>query len=81
MRLAHPVYLPARQKVRIAVEILHPFRWPAPGDSALDEKLKDFVKQCLNNVAGFVLFDEPDRCQVELPRAWDAVESAPPASY
>lgn len=77
MRLAHPVYLPARQRVRIAVEVSHPFQWPAPGDPTQDDKLKDFVRQRLTNVAGFVLFDEAHRCQVELPRAWNMVEQAP----
>jgi hypothetical protein len=80
MRLAHPVYLPARQRVRISIEVSHPFLWPAPGDAALDDKLKDFVKQRLTNVAGFVLFDEAGRCQVELPRAWNALEPAPRAN-
>ncbi|HXN21197.1 MAG TPA: hypothetical protein VOA41_00480 [Candidatus Dormibacteraeota bacterium] len=80
MRLAHPVYLPAGQTVRISIEVSHPFLWPAPGDPALAEKLKDFVKQRLTNVAGFVLFDEADRCQVELPRAWNFAAPATRAS-
>jgi hypothetical protein len=80
MRLAHPVYLPARQRVRISIEILHSLQWPAPGDAALDDKLKELVKQRLSNVASFVLFDEADRCQVELPRAWNFVASAARAS-
>lgn len=76
MRLAHPVYLPARQKVRISIEVLHAFAWPAPGDAALDNKLKNFVIERLANVSGFVLFDEANHCQVELPRAWEFLESA-----
>lgn len=80
MRLAHPVYLPSRQRVRITIEVSHPFQWPVPGDPAQDAKLKDFVKQRLTNVAGFVLFDEAHRCQVNLPRGWKKLEPAPQAN-
>lgn len=80
MRLAHPVYLPARQRVRVSIEVSHALQWPEAGDAALDDKLKDFVKQRLSNVAGFVLFDEPDRCQVELPSAWNFLSAGSRAS-
>jgi hypothetical protein len=80
IRLVHSVYLPAGQTVRISIEVSHPFLWPAPGDPVLDEKLKDFVKQRLTNVAGFVLFDEANRFQIELPRAWNFAASAARAS-
>jgi hypothetical protein len=79
MQLPYPVYLPARQKARISIELAHPFKWPSAGDSAPDDRFRDFVKQRLRNVAGFVLFDEADRCEVELPRAWDALEALPEA--
>jgi hypothetical protein len=74
IRLSYPAFLPANRRVRIAIEISHPFAWPAPGDPALESKLKDFVKQRLAKVEGFVLFDEVNRCQVELPSAWQELE-------
>jgi len=74
IRLSYPAFLPASQRVRIAIEISYPFVWPAPGDPALENKLKDFVKQRLAKVEEFVLFDETDRCQVELPSAWQELE-------
>src|SRR6266404_602470 len=58
IRLSYPVFLPANQRVRIAIE----------------NKLKDFVKQRLAKVEGFVLFDEVNHCQVELPSAWQELE-------
>lgn len=76
VRLAYPVYLPANQTVRISIEVSHPFLWPALNDPAIDEKLKDFVMQRLTKVSSFVLFDEANRCQVELPRAWNFAEPA-----
>jgi len=74
VRLSYPAFLPANQRVRIAIEISHPFVWPAPEDRALESELKYFVKQRLAKVEGFVLFDEVDRCQVELPGAWQALD-------
>jgi hypothetical protein len=74
IRLTYPVFLPANQRVRIAIEISYPFDWPAPADRALENKLKDFVKQRLAKVEEFVLFDEANRCQVELPSAWQELE-------
>ena len=74
IRLSYPAFLPANQRVRIAIEISHPFVWPAPEDRALENELKDFVKQRLAKVEGFVLFDEVNRCQVELPGAWQELD-------
>ena len=69
IRLSYPAFLPANQRVRIAIVISHPFVWPAPGDPAFENKLKDFVKQRLAKVEEFVLFDEVNRCLIELPSA------------
>ena len=74
IRLSYSVFLPANQRVRIAIEISYPFVWPAPGDPALDNKLKDFVKQRVAKVEEFVLFDEVNHCQVQLPSAWQELE-------
>jgi hypothetical protein len=74
IRLSYPAFLPANQRVRIAIEISYPFVWPAPGDPALEKKLKDFVKQRLAQVEEFVLFDEVNRCEVELPSIWQELE-------
>jgi hypothetical protein len=74
IRLSYPAFLPANQRVRIAIEISYPLVWPAPEDRALENKLKDFVKQRLAKVEGFVLFDEVNHYQVELPSAWQELQ-------
>jgi hypothetical protein len=74
IRLSYPAFLPANQRVRIAIVISYPFVWPAPGDPAHENKLKAFVKQRLAKVEEFVLFDPVNRCQVELPSAWQELE-------
>jgi hypothetical protein len=73
LRLSYPVIVPPRQRVRIAIEDECLFAWPHAMDSGLDDKLKDFVKERLENIAGFVLFDEIAHWQVELPSGWATV--------
>lgn len=74
IRLSYPVFLPARQHARLAVEITQPFNWPSDTDSGSIEKLRSFVKQRLQNVGEFVLFDEANHRQLELPSGWDQLE-------
>lgn len=69
MRLSYPVFLPAGQRAHLAIEITQNFAWPRE-DSHHEEKLKEFVRQRLAGVGGFVLFDEPDHIQIDLPAAW-----------
>ena len=71
IRLSYPVFLPARRHARLSVEITQPFNWPSDADSGSIEKLRGFVKQRLQNVAEFVLFDEANHRQLELPSGWD----------
>jgi hypothetical protein len=74
IRLSYPIFLPANQRVRMAIEISHPFVWPAAKDPDFENKLRDFVRQRLAKVEGFVLFDDLNRCQVELPSAWQGLD-------
>jgi hypothetical protein len=73
IHLSYPVFLPARQRARLAIEISRAFSWPRE-DSHYEEKLKEFVKQRLGNVRGFVLFDEASHTQIDLPAAWPALQ-------
>ena len=74
IRLSYPVFLPARQHARLAIEITQPFNWPSDTDSGSIEKLRNFVKQRLQNVGEFVLFDEANHRQLELPSGWEQLE-------
>ena len=73
IHLSYPVFLPARQRARLAIEIPRAFPWPRE-DSHYEEKLKEFVKQRLGEVRGFVLFDEASHCQIDLPAAWPELQ-------
>jgi hypothetical protein len=76
VRLGYPVFLPAGQRARLAVEITRNFAWPAENDPQYADKLKDFVKQRLQGVGEFVVFDGADHLQIELPGAWQELQNA-----
>lgn len=62
-------FIPARNRTRIALDITHPFAWPTKRDPAADQAFNQLVAGDLNNLRGFVLFDQNVRYQVELPAA------------
>jgi hypothetical protein len=76
VQLSYATFLPAHQRARIALEIQRPFRWPADNDPLLSKELTDFVTQKLSDVDGFVLFDQADRCEIDLPSGWQRLGSA-----
>jgi hypothetical protein len=76
MRLGYPVFLPAGQRARLAIEITRNFAWPAENDPQYADKLKDFVKQRLQGVGEFVVFDGAHHLQIELPGAWQEIQNA-----
>lgn len=76
IRLSYPVFLPARQHARLAIEITQPFNWPSEGDSTYLDKMRNFVKQRLRNVGEFVLFDQTNHWQLELPSGWDQLQDS-----
>ena len=73
IHLSYPVFLPAKQRARLAIEISRAFPWPRE-DSRYEDKLKEFVKQRLGGVRGFVLFDEASHSQIDLPAAWPELQ-------
>ena len=80
VRLAYPVFLPAKQHARLAIEITQPFSWPVEKDAGYLDKMRNFVKERLENVGEFVLFDQSNHWQLELPSGWDQLQEAPQVS-
>jgi len=62
-------FVPARTRVRIALEMDHTFNWPAQKDAAAEGALREFVADEVAGLGGFVLFDQTARYQIELPAA------------
>ena len=79
-RLDHPAFVPARNRTHIGVELVRPFPWPGQDGSYADQQLREFVRRQTANLAGFVLFDENTRYQVELRGGWPDMEPAARAS-
>jgi hypothetical protein len=70
IRLSYPTFVPAGQSARVALEVRHPFNWPAENDPAFQNKLKELINQRLGEVEAFVLFDQADHYQIEFPNGW-----------
>jgi hypothetical protein len=76
VRLSYPTFLPARQRARVALEVLAPFAWPAENDAVYQDRLRDLVNQKLVDAQSFVLFDQADRFQIEFPSGWQELKLA-----
>jgi len=80
IELDNSVFLPARNRARIAVQITRNFGWPAslPGAQigpVNQEKFRAFVAQEVANLSGFVLFDQATHFQIELPGGWQELQA------
>jgi hypothetical protein len=73
LNLSYPVAVPSKQTVRVEFQEQYAFVWPSASDPGLDDKLKNFVRDKLQNIGGLVLFDEMDRWRVELPSGWATI--------
>jgi hypothetical protein len=75
VELDSSVFLPARNRTRIAVEVTRNFNWPTglPGTQigpVNQEKFRGLVAQEVANLSGFVVFDQATHFQIELPGGW-----------
>jgi len=78
--LDNSVFLPARNRTRIAVEITRNFNWPTglPGAQigpVNQEKFRGLVAQEVGNFSGFVVFDQATHFQIELPGEWQELST------
>jgi hypothetical protein len=78
--LDNSVFLPARNRTRIAVEMTRNFVWPTglPGAQigpVNQEKFRALVAQEVANLSGFVLFDQATHFQIELPGGWQELQT------
>jgi hypothetical protein len=79
--LNYPVFVPPGQHARLALQITQPFAWPAEGDPAYLDRFREFVKGNLENVAEFVVFDQANHSQLELPGPWGGLSDVSPAGF
>jgi hypothetical protein len=79
MQIENPIFLPARNRTRIALKVNYSFNWPTqmfPGQvgPVTQEKFRSFVAGKTADLQGFVLFDEAARYQIELPAGWQELQ-------
>lgn len=78
-RLVSAAFVPTSDRTRVTLEMTESFAWPAKGDAAADQKLRDFVTREAAGLEGFVIFDQVSRYEIELPINL-AVSPAPPTA-
>jgi len=80
-RLTSTAFVPARNRTRIALALTRPFPWPAQRDAAAEQAIRQLVTGEVAGLSAFVLFDQANRYQIELPatppRAAEVVGTSP----
>jgi hypothetical protein len=71
-------FVPARNRTRIALEVTHLFNWPGQRSAYAERTFDQLVTGDVAGVAGFVLFDQLNRYEIDFPAAWP--EGAAPSS-
>jgi len=79
IELYNSVFLPARNRTRMAVTITRGFNWPAGlPESQIgpvnQERFRGLIAQEVANLSGFVLFDQTTHFQIELPGGWQELQ-------
>jgi hypothetical protein len=78
--LDNAAFIPAGSRTRIAIEMDGPFNWPARHDAAAEHAVRQFVAAEIAELDGFVLFDQPNRYQIELPVVAPQLQASEAAS-
>jgi hypothetical protein len=80
VELSNSIFLPARNRTHISVEIARNFNWPQGLSETQigpvnQDKFRALVSQEVANLSGFVLFDQATHFQIELPGGWQELQS------
>jgi len=79
IELNNSVFLPARNRTRIALQVTRPFNWPMGLPAAQigpvnQMKFRQLVADEVANLSGFVMFDTATHFQIELPGGWQELQ-------
>jgi hypothetical protein len=85
LELNNSVFLPARNRTRIAVQVTRSFNWPSglPGGQigpVNQLKFRQLVADEVANLSGFVMFDTATHFQIELPGGWQELQTSASAA-
>lgn len=76
-RFDYPVYVPEHGRVRLLVHVKFPYPTDYPSDGSRDEqhdwqtKVAKFVVKQMGNLSGFVIMDDANRYEIDLPSGWE----------
>ncbi|HTZ99738.1 MAG TPA: hypothetical protein VMB02_05365 [Candidatus Aquilonibacter sp.] len=68
-------FVPARNRTRIALEVNHVFHWPGQRGAYAERAFDQLVAGDVSGIAGFVLFDQTNRYEIDFPGAWPQAEA------
>ena len=71
-------FVPARHRTRIALAVNHLFSWPGQGSAYAERQFNQLVAGDVAGVAGFVLFDQANRYEIDFPAAWPEIHASSP---
>lgn len=69
-------FVPARNRTRVALEVSHLFNWPGQGSAYAERQFDQLVAADVAGVAGFVLFDQTNRYEIDFPAAWPEIRAS-----
>jgi hypothetical protein len=78
VEIDYPIFIPAKQRGRYSIS-LQPYKYPGgklKDDASKEERdvyrkaISAYVNEKLNNLDGFVLFDETNRYEINFPKGW-----------
>jgi len=69
-------FVPARNRTRIALEVSHLFSWPGQTGAYAEHAFNQLVTGDVASVAGFVLFDQTNRYEIDFPAAWPEIHAS-----
>lgn len=67
-------FVPAGNRARVTLQVLHPFTWPSQQNTAAQRSFRDLVSSQISGLQAFVVFDQTERYQIELPAQISALE-------
>jgi hypothetical protein len=69
-------FVPAQNRTRIALEVSHVFSWPGQRSAYAERMFNQLVAGDVADVAGFVLFDQTNRYEIDFPASWPETQAA-----
>jgi len=71
-------FVPAQNRTRIELQVSHLFSWPGQKTAYAERTFNQLVTGDIADVAGFVMFDQTNRYEIDFPASWPQAQAAAP---